>query len=524
VSPATVAVPTAPAQTPAPVQKKVSAETKKHLRGSSILFAGRLLSLGINFATQVLIVRYLTVREFDAFGFGLSIVAMGQALSVLGLDKAVARFLPIYDEEGQREKVLGALVLALGSVLALGTAVVVLVAGFHGMLGGQITAGGTGMTVLLIMMLLSPLQALDDVLLATFAVFSNPKAIFVRKYVLAPMLRLAAIALVMAGSGDVRMLAVGYVLGGIIGVAAYAVMLTRTLRADGILRRTPLRSISLPVREIYSFAIPLLAVDMLAVVTNSSNMIMLAHWGDPGSVAHYRAVLPAAQLNTVMLASFGLLFTPLAARLFARKDREGIQELYWRTAVWIAVLSFPVFAATAAASGPLTPFVFGSSYADSAPILALLSLGYYFSAMLGFNGLTLRVFGMVRYSVIIAVAAGFFNVAINLLLIPRYGAIGAAAGTCTTFFVNNILKQIGLRRGTGIRVLDPAHMGVYGVIIAAALTLVAVTYGLHPGPAVSLGLVAIVSAVVFVLTRSSLRVGDMFPELLRVPLLRRVFG
>jgi O-antigen/teichoic acid export membrane protein len=58
-----------------------------------------MLSLAVNFATQVVIVRYLSNADFAAFAYGLSLVAMGESLAVLGLDKAISRFLPIYEQQ-----------------------------------------------------------------------------------------------------------------------------------------------------------------------------------------------------------------------------------------------------------------------------------------------------------------------------------------------------------------------------------------------------------------------------------------
>ena len=49
----------------------------------------------------------------------------------------------------------------------------------------------------------------------------------------------------------------------------------------------------------------------------------------------------------------------------------------------MAVFSFPVFAMTCMSSHAVTVALFGERYASSAPILALLSLGYYFNAALG---------------------------------------------------------------------------------------------------------------------------------------------
>jgi O-antigen/teichoic acid export membrane protein len=513
----------APATAPpsAASEERVSDATRTHLRGSSILFAGRLISLGVNFATQVLIVRYLSKADFGAFAYGLSLVTMGQAISVLGLDKAVSRFLPMYDEERAYPKLFGALLLAGGTVLALGAAFIAFAFGFHSLIGGRVGDTGAAATVLLILILLSPIQALDDVLMGTFAVFSKPRAIFFRKYVLAPGLRLLAIALVIALHSDVRALAVGYVLAGAVGVGVYGAVLVTTLRSEGLLAHFHPRSIRLPAREIYAFALPLVLVDLLTVVMNTSNVVMLGHFGDAREVADYRVVQPAAHLNMLVMTSFTLLFTPLAARLFARGDRAGVQELYWRTAVWLAVCSFPIFAATFALSHSITVALFGERYAASAVILALLAVGYYFSAALGFNGLTLRVFGLVRYTVAISVAAAIVNVAVNLVLIPRHGAVGAGVGTCATLVVYNVLKQAGLRRA-GIPMFDRRHARVYAVLAGATALLLAVAKGLDPGLTASIALVAATSAAVVALTRRSLRVADIFPELLRIPVLRRV--
>jgi len=514
----------APAADSSDVADAVTDTSRRHIRGSSLLFAGRLTSVGVNFGVQVLIVRYLSKADFGAFAYGLALVSMGQSVTVLGLDKAISRFLPIYDEQRAHDKLLGALVLATGTVIALGAAIVALIFGLHGMLRGPAAGGGTAVTVLLILILLAPIQALDDILMSTFAVFTKPRAIFFRKYVLAPALRLAAVLAVIAGQSDVRGLAVGYVAAGALGVAAYGAMLVRTLRRQGVLGTVPMRSARVPVREIYGFALPLLAVDLMFVVMNGANVVMLGYFGDARDVADYRVVQPAAHLNVLVMTSFTLLFTPMAARLFARDDKAGIQELYWRTAVWIAVFTFPVFAATFALSHTLTVGMFGERYASSAPILALLSLGYYFSAALGFNGLTLRVYGLVRYSVVIAVLAAIANVALNLVLIPRYGALGAGIGTCLTLVVHNLLKQAGLRKGTGISVLHRRHLRVYAVIVAAAGVLLALQRLLDPGFVASLALVAAASLAVLGFTRRSLQIGDTFPELLRIPVVRALLS
>src|SRR5919197_3246576 len=85
-------------------------ETRRHLRGSALLLAGRVGALGANLITQVLIARYLSKSDFGAFAYALSLVLLAESVVTLGLDRAVPRFLPLYEERGEYDKFTGTLV------------------------------------------------------------------------------------------------------------------------------------------------------------------------------------------------------------------------------------------------------------------------------------------------------------------------------------------------------------------------------------------------------------------------------
>ena len=240
--------------------------------------------------------------------------------------------------------------------------------------------------------------------------------------------------------------------------------------------------------------------------------------------ANYRVIQPLVGLNLLVYSSFTLLYMPAASRLFARGDRDGVARLYWRTATWIAVFSFPIFALTTSLAAPVTVGLYEQRYADSAVYLALLSVATYVNVALGFNGLTLRVYGFIRYTVAINLVVAAMSIGLNLLLIPRFGAMGAAVATTTSLIGFNLLKQAGLRRGTGISVFDRRYVGVYGTIALAAIGLLIARIVLNPGLILSLILIAVASIAVLALTRRALDVAEAFPEILRLPFARRILG
>jgi O-antigen/teichoic acid export membrane protein len=498
--------------------------TRKQIRGSSLLLAGRFLSLGINFAIQVLIVRYLSKEAYGAFAYTLALVSLGVSLATFGLDRSITRFVPIYDEEKEYDKLWGTIVMVTGTILSISLGLVLLVYGLQNLLTGSLISDEQAISLLLIMILLVPVLALDNLMLGLFAVMAKPRAIFFRKNVVGPMLRLAVVLLLVLSGAGVEFLAAGFVVTGALAVSIYTAFLVKTIQQQGLLERFSLKGLDMPGREVFGFTVPLFASDLLYMVMNTSDVILLGHYWGAEAVGALRVILPAAHLNLIVMGSFTLLFTPVAARLFSRGDREGIRHLYWQTTAWIAVLSFPIFAITFSLSQPLTVLLFGERYESSAKYLTLLALAYYFNAALGLNGLTLKVFGKVRFIVLISVAAALTNLALAFLLIPRHGALGAAVATSSTLVVHNILKQWGLKRGTGIGLFQREDAVVYVSIVLTAAALLILYWLAHPPVWLAFPLAAVGSLIVVLSSRRVLRTGETFPELARFRIIRLIVG
>ena len=142
----------------------------------------------------------------------------------------------------------------------------------------------------------------------------------------------------------------------------------------------------------------------------------------------------------------------------------------------------------------------------------MLSLGFYFNVALGFNGLTVKVLGKLRYTVIINIIAAVIDIALLLLLIPRYGAIGAAIGTTATMIVHNMLKQAGLRLASGLSIFDGQYRSFYLLIVASSVGLFAIQQLISSSLKVAGPLAALVSIFVLAVARKKLHVSETFPR------------
>jgi O-antigen/teichoic acid export membrane protein len=498
--------------------------TAKLIRGSSLLLFGRGLSLTLGIVVQVIIVRYLSKSQFGALAYALSLVTLGETISTFGLDRAVTRFLPIYEERGEYGKLQGTILLVVTSILGLGLALIVVGFALHVVFGTGVLGDAQTFSLLVILIALVPIRALDNVMMGMFAVFSRPGAIFFRKYLLEPAIEILIVVLLVHRNAPVGFLAKGYVFGAVIGVAVYTWMLFRMLSERGLLKRFRAVRLEIPFREVFGFTLPLLTSDLLYAVMGSTDAIILGHARGDTAVGAFRVVQPAARMNQFVMLSFTLLFTPVAARVFARNDKEGLRHAYGQTAVWMAILGFPIFLLTFSLAGPVTTSLFEQRYASSSVVLALLSLGYFVSTVSGFNGLTLKVVGKLKAIVVINVLALILNLILNLILIPMYGAVGAAVGTTATLLIHNLMKQFAVSMVTGVRVFERGRRALYATMAAGTLVVLAIQVVAKPPLFVGLAIAGVISLIVLAQGRHHLEIDATFPELMRFRVVRAFLG
>jgi O-antigen/teichoic acid export membrane protein len=187
------------------------------------------------------------------------------------------------------------------------------------------------------------------------------------------------------------------------------------------------------------------------------------------------------------------------------------------------MISFPIFLLTFSLAQPLTVLLFGERYSQSGLIMALLAFGYYFNAALGFNSDTLRIHGRLRYTVAVDFVAMLVNLALSLMLIPRFGAMGAALGTCGTLVLYNILNHLGLKFATDINLFERRYLKVYVSIILGTLGLTILQNVTSMPIYIGLVLAGLISLIALLINRDVLNIEQTFPELLRIQIVRFFF-
>ncbi len=506
-----------PRETQGRSTRSAGRDVQSGLRGSSMLLVGRVVAIGLNFLVQVLMVRFLAREDYGSFSFVLSLTALAANLNLLGLARAMSRFGPLYGEREDPKDLLGSIVVSLGLVSVLGFTLVALALVWNGQWQGWFTDNVLSRELLVLMVALIPLTAIDAILEVLAATFAGARAIFLRRHLMTPLLRLGAVILVMVLGRGPRALAVCYLVAAAIGVGAYGLVLYRALGPR--LRERPLR-LALPYREVLGYGASMLLVDVASVFTLHLPAVVLEVARGSSAVAGLRAVAPLATLTLVVFQSFKLLYVPLATRSFERGGREALTGAFWSATRWVALLTFPVFAVCVFLSPLAVVRLFGEQYRDAVQLASIMGVGYYLHAILGVNTLTLQALGEGRRLRSTAVVGILAAILANAILIPLFGALGAAVATTATLLATDLTNATKVALGGRVGPPPAGLLRLVLIVGGTSLCLGVAIFGLEPSAAASIAMVGLGIGFVWVTTKASLDLLGTFPELARLPLLR----
>ena len=206
-------------------------------------------------------------------------------------------------------------------------------------------------------------------------------------------------------------------------------------------------------------------------VHESIDVIMLgALLQDPSQVAIYAISVGIVERLKMVPEALAMSAFPELAALDARTATNLTSALLRHSATWVVLLLIPL----ALVVPPLIPPIWGSEYAASVgPFLVLLPA----VACLAVSRVITRYFMALNRQDIPLALSGVsvvLNVSLNLWLIPRYGAVGAALASLASYGAQAaVIVSLFLRRsGAGLRsilILQGQDFDVYTTRVRAAL-------------------------------------------------------
>jgi O-antigen/teichoic acid export membrane protein len=388
----------------------------------ALVFASEMLNRVVSAVLLILVSRAFGPAVTGVYTVGTTLLFVGSRFALWGLDQILIRDVAVERVQAARyfaNFFLLRLALSSGMGLIL-SALVWWVLPY---------APAARLPLLIILWGLLP-ENLADICRAVFLALERTEYVLWANGLTA-LLKVGGAALaVWAGTG---LVGVAWVMsgGGLLGALGGLILLLRQLpvdwrKPDWVFWRETLRE-----------GAPFWAINLSNILDSQVDLLFLPWFVSEAQIGLYGAGLGVFLALTVLPATFRMAIFPRIMQVFAT-DRVALERLYRQSLKYLTVVAAPISVGVYLVAGPVIRLIYGTAFAGAAPILQVLVWAILFLLPGDINSRLLLASRNQKRSAIYTAIGLMLNVLLILLLVPRFGILGAGWAR----FVSNVVVSV----------------------------------------------------------------------------------
>lgn len=182
----------------------------------------------------------------------------------------------------------------------------------------------------------------------------------------------------------------------------------------------------------YSF--PFVIVTLMQLVISHADIQMIAYFKNSFDVGLYSASLKIATLVNFAVVAVNLVAVRKITNLIKNREYSQAKKTIFEIRLMSVLFSGSLYLFGLYFGGYLLS-LFGDEYINTGNVLNTLLLGQLIYSFCGVSVIVNNAFDNKKYNALVFIVGAVFNCSINLVLIPKFGILGAAYATLLTQLV-----------------------------------------------------------------------------------------
>lgn len=406
---------------------------------SVITFLGHLLSTGL---------KLLISRNYGVIGFGkyALIMALSRFLSTvvqMGFNQSIVHFVSKFRAKEDWSNINHFFISGIIQIIKVASVVMISLLLFQDILLRVINLENGGLYTVLFVSAISSIIAINNFIsgsLRGLKLFKEQAILFTSTFPFLMIISLLGLKWFPVGSPTIyQFLFVGILLNVIILIIAF--VLTKGIISKQV---DPLAQKS-DIKGLTKYSMPIWLSSVLQNAFTSSDRIMLGIFSSLSQVGIYGAGLTFSILFAFPLKAMGPVFQPYIIEYYSNNDYAGINKMYNMMVRWSSLFVIPAFSGLLCFGDHLIQ-IFGIGFERAYEVMIILSIAQMISTISGIAGTMLNLTEKQGSHTKIMAMGFIITIILNLLLIPKYGAIGAAVGTGISLLITNVSRVLRLTK------------------------------------------------------------------------------
>lgn len=403
-------------------------------KGGIIAFVLQVSRTGLGFLNQIVLARILGAGGIGEVILALTILNVFGLIAAFGMQGAMIRFVPFYTEKEENAKLKGTVYFTLKFCFLLSIIFVAFILVFSKFIAIDIFHSQALLKLLPVVVIALPANVLNGLIEAILKGYKDTFKALLPHSIISPFFRLTIFLLLTIIDISSLYAIIAFVSGEILAMALSLIFL---LKRVGKIK--PVYQWS-EYKKVLGVASALIFTNFSWYLYTQADIWIVGMFSSTESVGIYGVVSRLVTLIAFSLGAFSTIVPSIISAVHTSNNRDELRQVVSVSTRWILTMSMPIMLILVLEGKFVLEYVYGEKFINGYTALVILSIGQLINAGSGLVGWFLQVTGGHKTYMKISIFWGILNVLLNLILVPRFGIIGAAMSTAFTLSMVNIIS------------------------------------------------------------------------------------
>jgi O-antigen/teichoic acid export membrane protein len=410
------------------------------IRGASVSFLFRGIGAVSQFVFTIMLARMFGVEGLGIYVMALSLSVVASNIGRWGLDQAALKFIAIHADKGEWDKLKGVFAKSIISVLVLSALVSLLFYLLAPWLSMSVFGDESLLQVLEIMIFsIAPFSLLNLIAESLRALKKVGEFTFLQGLLL-PLLSISMLVVFYYLDEGLEGASYAYVTACFLSLSVAYILWKRSVN-----KYLVREALTCDYKALFASATPMAFITITSAFMGFLETFLLGYFYDSSDVGLYSAALRLVLWVNFFIMAFNSILAPKFAALKNSRSIRAMYDLSIRSTTIILLLTSPIF--TVYFLFPEAGLrLFGNEFVEAIDVLRILALGQLINIYAGPLGILFLMTNnerIMRNNVFIYAIAGVVS---GLILIPTFGAVGAAWGFVIGLLFLNVSYYISIKK------------------------------------------------------------------------------
>lgn len=404
-------------------------------KGGGIIVLGRLVEYGLRFVIAFLLARLLGAEQYGVYILALSVATLTSGISKFGMDSTLVRYIAIKRSENDEKGLWGTIQIAILSSTLLSLMCALALNLFASSIAINIFHEPQLTPLLKLFSIIVPFLTLSDVLVGASRGFKKMEYSVIAENFIMMFVRMILIGIIALIKITPFKAAIAFGISDLASSVALIFFINKEFRL-----KRPLRTAHYDLRGILRFSVPFWISGLLTKFRKYISIFFLGFLFTVEGVGVFSLIGRISLIGRMTFIAIETSIKPIIAELYNKGDIKQIGQLYQITSRWALTINIPIFLVMILFPKTLLS-IFGYAFVEGAIALTILAYSDILDISTGICGTIIDMTGYTKLKMFNSIVRVIILVSSNLILIPRWGLVGAAIASLLGISVLNIMRM-----------------------------------------------------------------------------------